>query len=123
MTAVDLILYSTALAAEFPDGDDDVLAVLDRLKRFHYEYERTVPTLPILLTMVRQYRSERLRNAREAAERKEEAARWQHRRDHPEEYVSMVSIYAEVLERIAAKQKSLESREVAGRTEPTLAGP
>jgi hypothetical protein len=122
MTANELVLYSTAIATEFPDGDHDVLAVLDRLRRFHEEYERTVPSMPILLTMMRRHRSERLRIAREVAEREREAAKWRHRREYPEEYVSMGEIYAEVLARIAAKQESANPKRVAEPSEQIAAG-
>ena len=122
MTAFDLVRYSTTLAAEFPDGDEDILAVLHSLRRYQEEYERIIPTLARLLTLVRRRRAERLRKEREASEREYERAKWQHRREHKEAYISMGEIYAGTLAQMTAKQQSAKSEEAADLHEPTSVG-
>jgi hypothetical protein len=83
MDALELGLYAEALADEFPNDDEDVIATLKHLERNRAEFERTILAMPELMGMVRARRSERKRKMREAAERAQyEACRkdWEERR-------------------------------------------
>ena len=103
MDAVRLESYSKALADGFSE-DADMLAVMERLvKTRRAEYEAKIPELGELLQLVRDQRTERRRVAREAREREEREALERRRREHPEDFCTLESIWEDYERMKAAK--------------------
>jgi len=96
MDAVRLESYSRALAEEFKT-DVDLLLVLDRLvKARRGEYESKIPEMGDLLEMVRERRSERIREAQQQRERAEWEAYMRDVKEHPDKYFTMQELHAEL---------------------------
>lgn len=105
MDAIRLDSYSKALAEEFKN-DVDTLLVLDKMVRSRRpEYEAKIPDMGDLLQRVRERRSERREAERAEDEKLKSEAYMRDVREHPENYVTMGSIWKSYEARQAAEAK------------------
>lgn len=96
MDAMRLESFSRAIAEEFPD-DNDALQVMDKMVRSpRQEFEPRIPAMGDFLQMIRDLRSARRRQERDAEEQKAWSDRLQDIQDHPENYVRIEEVWAEM---------------------------
>lgn len=88
-----------------PMEETDVFSALESLScRRRAEGETAFPDWPTILEEIESVRAHR-RAEKRRAEREAERAEWErHRKEHPEEYVSVKSVWDEVKERMANKE-------------------